>query len=488
MAAPIPNTSFSFPNGGLGIQPASPDNIVAVVGASSAGTAATPTSIGGRVSNVVDQFGYGPGPSLAAALIRSGATVIFVKAASTNQAAGTVTEGPGVGTSNMTVTGTGLDGFYVVVTITRGGTAVTDLTIAFTVSLDGGRTTSKEITLPANGIYTGLVATTGHTLTFSAGTLIAGTTYSFTTPPPVVAAADVVTALAALKTSTHSFALVHVAAPFDADDVSTITAEIASIVARKKFCRAIFESLDEDSETEAEWMATLSDDFADFSSDIVTVGAGYIGILDAITGTRYGWRSIAWLGTIRAVQVALQRDLAAVADGPLTPWLSEGQGAPAVMDGVPATGKFIHDEELVPGLNAQRFMTIRSLVGEIGYFVTNPNVMSGPTSDYDLLQFGRVADAVARTTNTFFTQQLSNDVNLNPTTGRILEVDAKSLEAGNDTACARYKAAKNVSTLQTQVSRDDNIIVDRELTVDVKMVPKGYLKEITISIGFVPSL
>lgn len=485
MAAPIPNTTFNFPNGGLGIQPSDPANIVAVVGASSAGTAAEPVSIGGRVSNVTDQFGYGPAPSLAAALIRSGATVIFVKATSTGGTPTAVTEGPGVGTSNMTVAGTGFDRYNVIVTITRGGTAQTDLTCAFTVSLDGGRTTSNEITLPANGVYTGLAATTGITsLTFSAGTLIAGTTYSFDVPEPTVSAANAVAALTALKLSTFAYALIHVAAPFDAADVATVVAEVGAIVSRKRFCRVILEALDETDETEAEWMTTLTEDFVSSASDLMMVGAGYFPILDAVTGTWYPWRNIAWFATIRAVQVAVHRDLAAVADGPLAPWAN----APAAIAGVIPAGKFIHDEDITPGLNAQRFLTIRSFPGLPGYYITNPNIMSGPTSDYDLLQFGRVADAAARFTNVFFTQQLSNDVPLNPATGKILEIAAKSLEQGNDAACSSLVAGKSVSALQTTVSRDDNIIVDRELSVSVLMVPKGYIKTIPITVGFTVSL
>lgn len=484
MAAPIPNTTFSFPNGGLGIQPADPSNIVAVVGASSGGTADTPASIGGRVSNVTDQFGYGPMPSLCAALIRSGATVVAVKAASTNGTPTAVTEGPGVGTSNMTVTGTGFDQYFVIVTITRGGTAQTDLTCAFTVSLDGGRTQSNEITLPVSGSYAGLAATTGLTLVFSAGTLVAGTTYSFDVPAPTVSAANVVAALTALKLSTHAFALIHVAAPFDAGDVATVVAEVGAIVSRKRFCRVIMESLDEDSETEAEWMATLTDDFATSASDLMSIGAGYFPILDAQSGTWYPWRSVAWFATIRAVQVSVHRDLAAVADGALAPWAN----APAAIAGTIPAGKFIHDEDITPGLNAQRFLTIRSFPGLPGYYITNPNVMSGPTSDYDLLQFGRVADACARFTNVYFTQQLSSDVPLNPATGKILESAAKSLEQGNDSACSSLIAGKSVSALQTQVSRDDNIIVDREVTVAVLMVPLGYIKSIPISVGFTVSL
>src|SRR5690606_13584407 len=127
-------------------------------------------------------------------------------------------------------------------------------------------------------------------------------------------------------------------------------------------------------------------------------------------------------------------------------------------------------------------------VGLTGYFITNPNLMAGPTSDYDLLQFGRVADEVARITNIYFTQQLSDDVQLNPATGRILEKKAKSLEAGNDAALSELVASKAVSALATTVSRDDNIITTRTLTVTVAMVPKGYLKQINVTIQFTPTL
>lgn len=481
MTAPIPNVFFEFPNNGLGLTPLAPSNILAVFGASSLGDINTPTSIGGSPLNVSTQFGYGPGASLAANLIQSGATVVFTKVDSTPATPSAVTH-VGTGVSVMTVTGTPFDRYDVIVEVLRAGTAGTDPEPGFRTTLDGGRTWSKEIRMPADRTYEGLEATTGLVLNFTAATLVVGDTYTFTVAAPTVIAADVVDALVALRQTTEPFSLVYVVGAFDRTDTATIVDTVATFIPKKKFCRVITETVDAGVDTEADWMADLADDFAGFESDLASVAAGYIGIRDVLTNAVL-WRSIGQLAAIRAALVQVSRDLAAVADGPLPPY----KGAVPV-DGTPAPGCFVHDEELVPGLNADRFMTIRSAVGLNGYYITNPNVMSGPTSDYDLLQFGRVADLCAYYTNIFFTQQLSNDILLNPSNGRILEKEAKSLEQGNNSANDQLTANQNVSALRTVVSRVDNLITTRTLNVSVQLVPKGYLKVINVTIAFTPSL
>lgn len=483
MSAPIPNVSLTFPEDGLGIAPQNPANIFAVFGASSAGTVATPTSIGGQPSNVVSGFGYGPAPSLAAALIQSGASVVFVKVTHTNGTVGTVTDNSTVGLSVMTVTGNPFDRYDVVVTVTRSGTAGSDPEPGFTVSLDGGLTVSGEIRMPTSRVYSGLAATTGLTLNFTAATMVAGESYTFSTTAPTVSAANVATAIAALKTSQLEFSMGYVCGGQAKAGVSTIADAVATLLPKKKFCRFFCEAVDADSgDSEATWMSEISADFAGFESSLMVVAAGYISIRDLLTGASL-WRSVGHLAAVRAAMVPVSRDLAKVSDGSLRPY----KGASAVNFTAP-TGRFVHDEELVPGLNAERFLTIRSLVGYNGAYITNPNLMSGPTSDYDLLQFGRIADAVARNTNTFFTGQLSRDLLLNPTTGKILEKEAKSLEAGNDSANRELVDNQEVSALRTTVSRADNITTTRTLTVSVACVPKGYLKTINITFQFTPSL
>jgi hypothetical protein len=145
-------------------------------------------------------------------------------------------------------------------------------------------------------------------------------------------------------------------------------------------------------------------------------------------------------------------------------------------------GYFIHDEGLVPGLNADQFMTIMSEVGLVGYYITNPNIMSGPISDYNLLQFGRISDEVARLTNIYFTLRLSADILLSAS-GVALEKEVSKWETGNNTALSGLVDRQNVSALGTTVSRTANIINNEEIPVTVRWQPKGYPKVFAVTVA-----
>jgi hypothetical protein len=112
---------------------------------------------------------------------QTGAPVIGIRIPSVAVAATkSAVDKSGAGTSVVTVTGTPTDGFDVVFTVTTGGTIGT-AGCFYTLSLDGGTTTGVATAL---GTATTLVlAGTGLTLNFAAGTLIATNTYSFYTTP-----------------------------------------------------------------------------------------------------------------------------------------------------------------------------------------------------------------------------------------------------------------------------------------------------------------
>ena len=75
---PIPSVNLTVVDGGLGAVAANTDQLAVVVGPSSAGTANAPVLVS-SVNALVSQFGYGPGPSLAALCVQaSGLPVLFV--------------------------------------------------------------------------------------------------------------------------------------------------------------------------------------------------------------------------------------------------------------------------------------------------------------------------------------------------------------------------------------------------------------------------
>jgi hypothetical protein len=461
----------------LGNVAPSPSGTIAVFGTSSGGPSATPTGPYYRTDNLVTDFGYGPGVELAAQLIQSGIPVIFNKVdTDTPGDVGSITH-TGTGTSVLTITGDPFDRYDVIVTPVKAGTAGTDPEPQFTISLDGGVTVSKAITMPANHVYAGLAASTGMTLNFTAATLVVGDTYTFETTPPLWAAADVATAVTALKNSTKEAGLIYVVGPAEKADANTISAATNEFEPANKFVSVILESRDFDGDSEAAWMADLINDFQTFepTGQNVGVAAGYALIPSAISGVNFR-RNIGQLAIVRAGLVAISRDLGAVEDGAL---LNNKTGNPVET--------VYHNEATNPGLDGARFITVTSYNGYPGqFFITNPNLMVDPSSDFTLLQYRRVINETARLTNIFFTAKLSTDVRLSRKTGFILERDARALESGNNSLLsAGITNPGYASFTATIVSRVDEISSTKTLTVTVQVLPLGYIKTVNVTLTFI---
>ncbi len=480
MATAIPSVNFTILTNGLGNSALSPSNIVSVFGCSSSGTSNVPTIYRSTAGKVVTDYGYGPGPELVANLVRSGITCVFTKVdTDVVGSVGAVTH-TGTGTSAMTVTGTPFDAYEIVVLGTRAGTAGSDPEPGFKVSFDGGRTYSREIRMPASLSYDGFVGTTGLTLVFTVGTIVVDDTYEADSTGPTWVAADVTAALEAFRLIKQDAALRYVVGAASKSDGDLIAASNDTFLERKKFGRIFVEAADIGSgQTEDAWMTALEGAWASFQNDRVLVGAGAARVQSCLSGILYR-RNMGWLAIVRAGLVRPGRDVGAIEDGSLVPFSPNGQGQPV--------SEVYHDEGLNPGLNANRFMTLMSVPGLDGYFVCNANIMSDETSDFDLLQLGRVMDEACRVTNLFFGKKLSTSVRLDRRTGFILEKDARALESGNDAVLAAALVATGDMSQRDQytvVSREDNIATTKTLTVTVGLLPLGYLKTINVTMTYV---
>ena len=470
-----PSVNFTILSNGLGNVPPSPSGTIAVFGTSSGGTKEVPSGPYYRTDNLVTDYGYGPSIELAANLIQSGIPVIFTKVDTDDPGAATaVTKNGSAGASVLTITGDPFDTYDVIVTPVKNGTAGSNPEPQFTISLDGGLTVSKAITMPANHIYAGLAASTGMTFNFTAATLGVGDTYTFTTTAPTWAAADVALAVDALRTSTLEAGLLYVVGACVKSEADTIAASTNQFLTDDQFISVILEARDFDGDTEAQWMTSLINDYQTFESDNIVVAAGPCLIPSAISKTQFR-RNVGQLAIVRAGLVAISRGLNAVEDGALLPSKS----------GQPISTVF-HNEKTNPGLDAARFLTVTSYRGLKGFYVTKPNIMSGPTSDFTLLQLRRVINEASRLTNIFFTKKLGTDVRLNRKTGLILERDARTLESGNDSLLTTGITSPGyASSVETIVSRADNISTTKTLSVTVEVLPLGYIETVNVKMTFI---
>lgn len=481
MAAPSVNLNIL--SNGLGNVPPSTAGTVAIFGCSSGGVANTVQDAYRRSDNLVTDYGYGPGPDLAAQSIQSGIPTIFVKVATSTAGTKTAVTHTGTGTSVMTVSGTPFDQYNIVITAASSGVVGTDPEPSFTISLDGGETTTRPITMPVSGSYSGLSGTTGLTFNFTAAAFVEDDTYTLTTTAPAWSATDAATAVDALRADRREFGLGYVVGACAKSQADTILASVVQFLTSKKPIGFIVEARDiGNAETEAQWMASIEADYATFTTDYMGVGAGACLSASPLTKVKFR-RNIGQLAIVRAGRRNIGRSLTAVADGALCPNYS-GTNASGPLAGVPVDTVY-HDEALNPGLDSYRFITVTSFPGQTGYYITNPNLMCAPTSDFTQLQYRRVMDEGARIARDYFTELLGTDVRLNRKTGFILERDALGIESGcNSVLNAGLVATGQASAASCVVSRVDNISVTKTLTVTISIIPLGYIGTVDATLTF----
>lgn len=487
----IPNVNLTIRDFGLGASVPGAGGTMAIIGVCSTGTDYAHIS-STQPADFVTSNGYGPGPELAAFIAnQTGNDMILIKTPSATPGANTGVTTARVASSTcvVTVTGTPNDSGYWRVDVVTGGTVGTAGMI-LTVSKDNGRTVFATINLGTAVTY--VIPNSGLTLNFAAGTLDAADRFSWVSTEPLWSSAGVVSAIQSLYGETTPFLDILIVGGSTASgstggpgatagDIATIDTAMTALFNKKQFHRATVNLRDADyggssTESEAQWMTSL--EAAVVSTEALRTGAtaGHYNCISAISQAQMR-RPLLFQAGARDSAVAIQVDLARVANGSLA---STPNSPPLVADGF-----IYHDEAANPGLDAARLLTARRFPGTPGWYITNPNTLAAPGSDFSLLQMGHVMDAATNVAWSYFLQKLSDSVRVDSTSGKILEVDAQALELGCN---AQLKAVLvdpgAVSSATTVVDRTTNILSTKTLNVTVLVVPLGYLKAINVILSF----
>lgn len=372
----------------------------------------------------------------------------------------------GTGTGTVAIsTASPVDTYSAVITVASGGVLGAG---TFTYSLDGGQTTAGPLVIPTSGIF--VIPNTGLVLTFAAGTYIAGVTYAFTATAASYSTTDLQAAITPVLADPRTWGLLHVVgAPSSialaAALLASLDTQLSSAANAFRYARGFIEvPVDTDANTISGFAASAS----------LRVGAcaGYATVASPINGRKLS-RSSAWVVSARAAKVPISEDLGRVATGPCI--------------GVVSLGR---DEQATPGLDAQRFCTLRTIIGRQGFYVTNGRLMAPALSDFTYLQNGRVMDVAAGVARQALLAYLNDSVRVNPADGSINEKDARNIESFVD---GQLRAALTtpgyVSDVQALVNRTANILYTQTLPVTIRVIPLGYSKFISVDIGFTnPSL
>lgn len=400
-----------------------------------------------------------PGAPLVALTLASGTYVadeVYTVATS-----GTVTQ-TGAGPA-ITKSASPVDAYVGIVEIvTAGGLGVG----SFTYSLDNGNSASAVISIPSGaGKYA--IPGTGVVLTF-AGTFVEGDTYTFKTIPGSFTTSNVTDALDALHGEPVEWDHVHIvgAASSAANAytmASAVNTKIQGMKTDQRFVYAVVECPTTESDS------AVAAAFANFApaEGRVVVAAGDADMVSAITG-RVHRRNAAWAATARIASVPEEEN--------------PGWNGAGALTGVVA---LYRDERKSQFLDEQRFLTLRTVKGKQGYFVTDFRTMAQGGSDFAYGMNLRVMNLACRIALAAETDYVNQDVLIDTKTGFIDEKEAQMFEATvNSKLRAGVVSPGHATKSSVVMSRTANILAGEAAPVAVRVVPKGYLKHIETSIGF----
>jgi hypothetical protein len=414
----------------------------------------------------------------------------------------------GTGASG-TSTKTPLDTYYVKFLVVSGGTIGT-AGITFQVSLDAGRNYGPVLALGTANSYA--IPNAGITLSFAAGTLVTGASYTFSTTEPVPSTATIQAALNAFQASAYAIqgvGSVHIVGAQTGANATTIQGYLDTLATGYVYTRAFMTARDASpaalwggtAETESTWMAAIQTDYSAVAARRLCVGAAFWNQPSAFpnvssTGASVYRRPITWQAAARQVTVPPQRHIGRVKDGSLS-------GVVVNPTSDPTDGFIYHDERLNPGLDyiinggsGGRFMSTMTRTGLPGVYITNPLTMAPLGSDFFLMPLGNVMDVFSGIVHTVGQQQVDDDVRLNAN-GTIYENDARSIEsaiaaAANAAMFSTKMISLPVQAGPTAAATGAEIIVDR--TVNVKATStvnivgqinaRGYVLTINVSLSY----
>lgn len=404
-------------------------------------------------------------------------------AAGTVQDTGVVALNYGTGTSVPTISGLPNDSRSFRFRWVKGGTRGT-AGATFQYSKDGGSTYSPTLSLGASTSYT--IPDTGISIAFSVGTFVAGEEWHWKTEEPHWDIGDVVDMIASLKSTGYQFRLIELVGAMSASDATSLSTALEDLRVNYRYTRLIGHARDIDaSDTDqTDYEQSLSADVAALSDGRVSMTAGYYRVPSVIDKAQYR-RPLLFSLIPRIMSNPIQVSPAKVRpsgggalSGMNTPSQSE-------IDSKGLDSDLYIDTNDSPALKSARYITARTRIGRPGWFVDEASTFASPESDYTFLPLAFVIDKACAITYQWLVDLLDDDIDLDPDTGHIREVAAKSEESrGLSMFTSGMVAKRNCSAVTPALDRDDNILSTKTVTAHVRIVPKGYAKDVVVDVGF----
>jgi hypothetical protein len=474
MASNLPRVESTISDPGLSLTRAA-NKIPVFIGYCSGSAAANSVHSISRLSGFASaNLGDGTAVQEAAlALLVAGGPVIVVKsAASVAGANGAVTRVGAVGPA-VSLTGTPILDLDVIIEVTTTGALGA---ARFRYSLDGGNTYSPVLTVPTGGVYA--IPGTGITATFAAGSPTAGETYSWSSTAPMLNAADLAAAIAALRAKPQiKYRAIRICGrPASSSAGNTLFAgastQMTSLSAAHRYARLMMDAGIESSP------ATVLTSFAAAADKRILVKFGWDRCASALPFTGYGFPRFGGgaVHMARATLAQFSENLGRVLSGPLV--------------GVIATEFDEGENEL---LSIGRIETTRTYpdAENVGYYATEGLLMSPAGSDFDTWERGIVMDVACEAVVGVLTKHINENFST-VAGGKIDPGEAKELGDKCDRAVKQLLVntrrangkAKQIDAVKTTIDTENDFLSTQEILGDVAIRPLGRGRVIKFRFGY----
>lgn len=475
-----PAVNITEQDGQLGVLPPSSGRLLALVGAAVSATLATNTPAAyGRVKDLQTALVRGPLLEAAAhAIEKYGKPVVVVRTADTTAGAGTAVTFTGTGTSVITVSAGDEpeDDYEVYLKVLLGGTIGTG-PITIQTSLDGGRTLSAPVSLGTANSYDipdPVGGVSGVRLAFAVGTLVTGDVATARTTAPQWNAAELGTALDALKASTHNWEGCEIVGTVDATSFDTLETKFTGMAAVGKNhwwignCR-----MPNIGESEATYLSAMVTIFSAKSTKHGALCFGAVKMISSVSGRKYK-RPVSHIAGALEASKSEETNCADINLGALPCDIRDANG-----------NVDEHDETANPGADDARFYSLRTWEGYQGVFVNRPRLFSVTGSDFQLVPHRRVMNIARDVLRNYFVRRLNKPIRIDAATGFILEAEALEIEKGATAALRTALTTKpKASSARFILSRTDNLLSNPTLTGDARIVPLAYPEIADLTLSF----
>jgi len=175
----------------------------------------------------------------------------------------------------------------------------------------------------------------------------------------------------------------------------------------------------------------------------------------------------------RAARIQVQRNVARAKDGALTEMVNGGFSNNEAINTL--------DDTDVDTLNDKGYIFIRSYTGKAGLFFNDDHTACPIDDDYAFISRGRPADKATRIARTVYLDEMLDDIQIDPDSGKMDASTCKHYESIIEDAIGTQMVSQGeLSGVNAFVDADQNVLQDDEVDVQLNIVPKGTARRIVV--------